>query len=127
MQPIAGAIAAIPTNLFLFLGILAIGLVLALGLEALMRRNGFRFGERDGEPVSLVEAAELAYETARRDGLPLAHVAEQSGGAVAWFRENILKIVRVIGGKADAGGGSREIKVSRKELNRYLRWLRGVQ
>ena len=67
--------------------------------------------------LTLNEAAELAYQRAKRKRLPLVAVAEQNGesaAAVQWFANNIFCIVPVRGKRASSGK-IEAIKRSRQE------------
>lgn len=60
----------------------------------------FQAGNRaKKDMMALIDAARGAYQTALSEGLPLAHIAEQSGRPQYWFASNILQIVAVQGQK----------------------------
>jgi hypothetical protein len=100
------------TFLFLLTGLVVVlGMVVAL----VRRRNRDSF---DGGSVR--EAAEIAYDDLDRAGSPLAAVARGFGrGAIAWFEENLCKII--------PGARNSDARITRKQLRDYLRWARTVQ
>ncbi len=111
---------------------------------------------RSQKSFTLGEAAQRALDTARQEGLALAHMAERGGEPQFWFALNILSLVAVQGRKSgdarlepldrgsfaelmlDAGmtrlcapgdhaRDVTELSVSRGELDRYLDWVRSVR
>jgi hypothetical protein len=108
---------------------------------------------RKNNPLPLTEGASRAYEELRREGLPLARVAERHPlGAQAFFVDNLLslgivfgrpdsqsepvKLLRekiatmaLAGDKSGLGSepGIRDLRVLPSELKRYLAWARTVQ
>lgn len=113
-------------------------------------------GTKSSTTVSLADAAQLALDAARRESLPLAHVAERDGRAQYWFAANILRIVAVRGRQPNkaqtetvaeavrntatlsedmsalqVAGESEprfvDLSVTGSELKKYLRWARSVQ
>jgi hypothetical protein len=112
-----------------------------------------RLFKRKNDTLSLAEGASRAYEDLRRDGLPLARIAERHPlGAQAFFADNLLSLGMVFGrpdGRSEpvkllrekiatmalagdrSGLGSepgiRDLRVLSSELKRYLAWARTVQ
>lgn len=118
--------------------------------------GGSHSAKKSGRMYTLGEAARRALETARRERLALAHVAEREGEPQFWFALNILGLVAVEGTRA---GGSHPERLSRSafeqfeldaamsclytrggdekhfsglqvpsgELDKYLSWARSVQ
>ena len=112
--------------------------------------------QRSSRTYSLGAAARQALETARREKLALAHVAEQDGAPEFWFALNILGVAAVEGRRAGASEAERldresfgglvldadmarlcapggaeeditELSVSAREFAKYLSWARSVQ
>jgi len=108
---------------------------------------------RKGHTLSLAEGASRAYEDLRREGLPLARIAERHPfGAQGFFADSLLRLGVVFGrpdgqsepvkqlrekiatmalsGDKSALGsesGIRDLRVLPSELKRYLAWARTVQ
>ena len=98
---------------FLFLAGLVVMLVVVVAWVRRRNRDGFDGG-------SVREAAQLAYDDLDRAGSPLAAIARGFGrGAVAWFEENLCRII--------PGARDPDAQVTRKQLRDYLRWARTVQ
>ncbi len=103
----------------------------------------------------LADAARNAYQKALSEGLPLAHIAEQTGRPQYWFANNILHVVEVHGqrtGEAahtllsrdliaelkladDISGlvvpdtGATEftdLRITKDQIERYMAWARTV-
>jgi hypothetical protein len=112
-----------------------------------------RLFKRKNDTLSLAEGASHAYEDLRRDGLPLARIAERHPlGAQAFFADNLLSLgmvfgrpdgqsgpvkqlrekiatMALVGDKSGLGSepGIRDLRVLPSELKRYLAWARTVQ
>jgi hypothetical protein len=107
----------------------------------------------DSDPMPLRQAAQLAYDYARKQGSPLAAVAKRSGNAASWFANSLLKTVpvsatlpntgaiqvlaaatrarmcAVADGIAKTAGGEpvySDPTVRAKDFNKYMHWLRSV-
>ncbi|MDE2134352.1 MAG: hypothetical protein KGM97_07875 [Alphaproteobacteria bacterium] len=129
--------------------------VAALAFVERLYRVGFsRTPRLDSDPSPLRAAAEIAYEYARDNRLPLAAVAERrSGDAVGWFEKHMLKhmpvsatsvksgsvevlgahrrarMSAVPGGIAKAAGGEpiyADPMVTARHFRTYVRWVRTV-
>lgn len=50
---------------------------------------------------TLAQGAGVTYDAAKKEKLPLAYVAEQSGNPVFWFANSILHVVTVYGRRTD--------------------------
>lgn len=105
--------------------------------------------------LTLIDAGRGAYQKALSEGLPLAHIAEQSGRPQYWFANNILHVVDVHGQRpaettpvlltrdligslklaedmlaiVDPDDGAEkfgELMLSKEQFERYLAWARTV-
>jgi hypothetical protein len=104
--------------------------------------------ERHGRMVPLMEAAEAAYQSAKRKRMVIAKVAENAGGAddpVGWFAHNIASVVSVYCERDDGDGfeklvgagrsaviggvgtGLQSLYIRKRDLRAYLRWASSVQ
>lgn len=114
-----------------------------------------RSSDRKVRALSLAECAAKAYEEARREGLPLARIAERHPmGAEAFFADSLLRLGAVFGrsdGEPQHSQLTREkiatmsvaedfsalksphephandLRVPPTELKRYMAWARTVQ
>lgn len=88
-----------------------------------------------GPKLPLLSAASSVYRTARRERLPLLHVAETSGEEpTEWFASSIAGTVPVCKrsglGFESASWGDCEpqsLYIRQKDVRTYLRWARSVQ
>ena len=126
----------------------------ALAVLERIRKGPFSAMPRpDSDPMSLTQAAQLAYDYAKTQGSPLSAVAERSGDATGWFANSVLKTVPVSAtllntgaiqslaaatrarmcavpdGIAKTAGGEPiycDPTVRAKDFKKYLNWLRSV-
>jgi len=83
---------------------------------------------------TLVDAAKSVLETARKERMALAVVAERSGDALAFFARSIANVVGAWR-KNDAGGFDaakddgdvQSLYIRRGDIESYLRWARTVK
>lgn len=104
---------------------------------------------------SLAEAGLTAYQTALKEQLPLAHIAEQTERPQYWFANNIVQVVGVYGKTPDDGdfvhltreitGGLKladdmamlvassedkpryeELRATKADIKKYMDWARTV-
>ena len=127
---------------------------LALALWERRRKGSFSAMPRpESDPMSLRQAAQMAYDYAKTQGSPLAAVAERSGDATGWFANSVLKTISVSATFLDTGaihvlaaatrarmcavpdgiakttGGEpvySDPTVRAKDFKKYMRWLRSV-
>jgi len=103
----------------------------------------------------LADAARRVYQVALSEGLPLAHIAEQSGRPQYWFANNIIHIVEAHGRRSgeiayimlsrevianliladdmsvliDSEDGEEKVddlRITKEQVERYLAWARTV-
>ena len=89
--------------------------------------------------MSLMEAAKAAYETARRERMVIATVAERAAdeGAVSWFARSIAGVIPIYrGGKAgnfeklagtSVGSEMQSLYIRKQDYQTYVRWARSMQ
>jgi|SRR5581483_5964997 len=109
---------------------------------------GLRSAKRKQRMLPLKDAAQAAYDAARREGMVIAGVAEDSGGAlgaIGWFIRSIARVVpvyesgtgkgpfhrldRARSALADTGVGTEEqsLYIQKRDLRSYIRWARSMQ
>jgi hypothetical protein len=84
---------------------------------------------------SLLDAAKSVMETARKERMALAVVAERSGDAIAFFARSLIDIVgawrkNTAGGFAAASKDDADLQslyIRREDIESYLRWARTVK
>jgi hypothetical protein len=89
--------------------------------------------------MSLIEAAEAAYEVARRERMVIVTVAERApdGSAVAWFAKSIAGVLPIYRSAragnfeklADTNIGSelQSLYIRKQDYQTYVRWARSMQ
>jgi hypothetical protein len=92
-----------------------------------------------GDSMSLMQAAQEAYDAARRENLVVVSVAEKSSqGALDWFARSIASVVPVYraggvraqeryAGMGGIGADLQSLYIERRDIRTYLRWARTVQ
>ena len=83
---------------------------------------------------SLFDAAKSVTETARKERLPLAVVAEREGDVLGFFARNIARVVGVWRKKdggdyepAKGDGDPQSLYIRPGDIESYLRWARTVK
>jgi hypothetical protein len=119
-----------------FLPIILFGFaaLLLFGFGHLLARRNRADTSGDDGMQKLDEAAAAAYETARRERMPLAAIAEMASDPVRWFARNLANIVGAwknnkAGGyeAAKGDGDTQSLYIRRRDLANYLRWARTVK
>jgi hypothetical protein len=90
--------------------------------------------------MSLLEAAEAIYETARRERMVIATVAERAGGAagaLAWFANSIAGVIPVYRARdaqafeklpgQNVGTELQSLYIQKRDYQTYVRWARSMQ
>jgi hypothetical protein len=87
--------------------------------------------------MSLMDAAQAAYEIARRERLVIAIVAERApeNGAIAWFARSIAGVIPIYRNGnagnfekiADAGAELQSLYIRKQDYQTYVRWARTMQ
>jgi hypothetical protein len=90
--------------------------------------------------MSLLEAAEAIYETARRERMVIATVAERAGGeagALAWFAQSIAGVIPIYRARdaqafeklpgQNVGTELQSLYIQKRDYQTYVRWARSMQ
>jgi hypothetical protein len=89
--------------------------------------------------MSLMEAAEAAYEIARRERMVIVTVAERApeDGAIGWFARSIAGVIPIYhSGNAgnfeklagtNIGGELQSLYIRKQDYQTYVRWARSMQ
>jgi hypothetical protein len=124
---------------YLLFGIAAVSLF-AIG-RAKARRAPPQLIADDGKTpmMSLLEAAEAAYEIARRERMVIVTVAERATeeGAVAWFAKSIAGVIPVYASRdakayemlchVSVGTELQSLYIRKQDYQTYVRWARSMQ
>ena len=124
---------------YLLFAVAAVSLF-AIGKARARRAPPLRIADNGKTPMmSLLEAAEAAYETARRERMVIVTVAQRAAGesAVEWFAKSIAGVLPIYrnGGTGnfekltDTGIGSelRSLYIRKQDYQTYVRWARSMQ
>ncbi len=124
------------------------GLIVVLLAAAGAAAVGFLAARNRQHMLPLKDAAQAAYDAARREGMVIAGVAEDLGGAVGavgWFIRSIARVVPVYEsgtGKGpfhkldrshtalagtDVGRDEQSLYIQKRDLRSYIRWARSMQ
>jgi hypothetical protein len=92
------------------------------------------------EMMSLMDAAQSVYETARRERMVIVTVAERaegSTGALAWFAHSIAGVIPVYRARAtyefeklsaqSVGTDWQSLYIRKRDYQTYVRWARSMQ
>gem|GEM_PF-2636407 len=122
--------------------------VLVAAIAAAVLVFGIAAAKRRRHMLPLNDAASAAYDAARREGMVIAGVAEDAGGApgaLAWFVRSIAGVVPVYESRsgngpflrldrtrttradADVGTGEQSLYIQKRDLKSYIRWARSMQ
>lgn len=126
---------------YLLFGAVALSLFAIGALRARKRRPAPERIAHDGKTamMSLMEAAEAVYETARRERMVIVTVAEKARGqtAVDWFAQSIAGVVPVYRLKdsntyekldgANVGAELQSLYIRKRDYQTYVRWARPMQ
>jgi hypothetical protein len=124
---------------YLLFAVAAVSLV-AIGRARTRRAPPLLIADDGKTPMmSLLDAAQAAYEIARRERMVIVSVAERAPGegAVEWFAKSIAGVLPIYrsGGAgsfeklADTGIGSelRSLYIRKQDYQTYVRWARSMQ
>jgi len=124
---------------YLLFGIAAVSLF-AIGRMKARRTAPQRIADNGKTPMmSLLEAAQAAYETARRERMVIVTVAERAtaDGAVGWFAKSIAGVIPIYRNgsagsfeKLESSGVGTELQslyIRKQDYQTYVRWARSMQ